>query len=136
MVTPQFFHAGRAVFTIENGRGDHYTFKVNRAELSGKAVSDQPMFIQVMTHGAGGYTYMGILDRNNTCRVTRKSSFTDQSTAVRVFNFASAIIHGVRPLPQGYQIHHEGACGKCGRPLTDPISIITGLGPVCRGERR
>ena len=134
MVTPQFFHAGRAVFTIENGRGDHYTFKVTK--FFGKAGSDQLIFIQVMTHGAGGYTYMGMLDRNNECRATRKSSFTDQSTAVRVFNFASAIIHGVRPLPQGYQIHHEGACGKCGRPLTDPISIATGLGPVCRGERR
>jgi hypothetical protein len=25
-------------------------------------------------------------------------------------------------------------CRKCGRPLTDPVSIALGLGPVCRGE--
>jgi len=30
------------------------------------------------------------------------------------------------------EILHEGRCGRCGRKLTDPVSIETGLGPHCR----
>lgn len=33
-----------------------------------------------------------------------------------------------------YEILHDGNCGACGRPLTDPLSISLGLGPVCRKE--
>lgn len=133
MITPQFFQAGRAVFTIENATGQHYTFKVTRAKFANKAVQEQPYFVSVMTHGADGYTYMGMLTDNKQCRITRKSKYTYESMALRVFNFASAIIHGHRELPEGYKIHHEGSCGKCGRALTDPTSIETGLGPVCIG---
>ena len=28
-------------------------------------------------------------------------------------------------------IRHEGRCGRCGRKLTTPASIDTGIGPVC-----
>jgi hypothetical protein len=34
-------------------------------------------------------------------------------------------------LPGGYKIHHEGRCGKCGRLLTVPESVETGIGPEC-----
>jgi hypothetical protein len=37
-------------------------------------------------------------------------------------------------LPDKVHILHEGLCGKCGRPLTHPISIECGLGPTCRGD--
>lgn len=39
-------------------------------------------------------------------------------------------------LPPKVHILHEGMCGKCGRPLTDPVSIEYGLGPICRGEKQ
>jgi hypothetical protein len=35
-------------------------------------------------------------------------------------------------LPECVEIHHEGYCGKCGRPLTVPESITSGYGPVCQ----
>lgn len=31
-------------------------------------------------------------------------------------------------------IYHVGKCGMCGRKLTDPTSIATGLGPICAKE--
>lgn len=33
---------------------------------------------------------------------------------------------------KGYRILIEGHCVRCGRVLTDPTSIKTGIGPVCR----
>jgi hypothetical protein len=35
-------------------------------------------------------------------------------------------------LPEHVQLMHTGVCGYCGRPLTDPQSILQGIGPVCR----
>ena len=31
----------------------------------------------------------------------------------------------------GVEIYHAGKCGRCGRKLTTPESILTGLGPEC-----
>lgn len=33
-----------------------------------------------------------------------------------------------------YELLHEGRCLCCNRKLTDPISIQTGIGPVCAGR--
>lgn len=32
------------------------------------------------------------------------------------------------------EVWHEGVCGRCGRSLTVPDSVETGLGPVCAGK--
>ena len=32
---------------------------------------------------------------------------------------------------RGYEYLEEGACRKCNRALTNPVSIETGIGPVC-----
>ena len=29
------------------------------------------------------------------------------------------------------EVWHEGVCGRCGRTLTNPDSIASGIGPVC-----
>jgi rRNA maturation endonuclease Nob1 len=31
-------------------------------------------------------------------------------------------------------VYHLGRCGKCGKALTEPESISTGLGPICGGR--
>ena len=36
-------------------------------------------------------------------------------------------------LPTFIEIWHEGKCGKCGRTLTVPDSIINGLGRLING---
>ena len=37
-------------------------------------------------------------------------------------------------LPDTVEFYHAGKCGCCGRTLTVPESIVTGLGPVCAGR--
>lgn len=32
-------------------------------------------------------------------------------------------------------VDHVGFCGKCGRPLSNPVSVKAGIGPICRGKR-
>ena len=31
-------------------------------------------------------------------------------------------------------VYHVGKCGKCGKKLTTPESILTGLGPTCSNK--
>jgi hypothetical protein len=38
------------------------------------------------------------------------------------------------PLPEGYEIRHQGQCCRCGSPLDVPASIDRGLGPVCASK--
>lgn len=42
----------------------------------------------------------------------------------------SRIVRGM--VPPYIDIKHAGACGYCGRPLTDPTSLNSGFGPECR----
>jgi hypothetical protein len=37
-------------------------------------------------------------------------------------------------LPASLEVWHEGRCGRCGRLLTVPASIASGLGPECAGK--
>jgi hypothetical protein len=36
-------------------------------------------------------------------------------------------------IPETIAVLHDGRCGACGRLLTDPESILRGLGPKCAG---
>lgn len=39
-----------------------------------------------------------------------------------------------RTVPEHIHLLHVGACSVCGRPLTDAISLESGIGPVCAGR--
>lgn len=36
---------------------------------------------------------------------------------------------------EGFQLRADERCLICNRPLTDPVSIDTGIGPICRGRQ-
>lgn len=132
IVSRQFVCAGKAVFTVESKSGQYYTFRVTHKE--GKGQYRPTWFVSLLTgpQNTEDYTYLGILDAA-TGRVvlTKQSRFNDDSTPVRVVRWALERIWNELPLPEGYSIHHEGCCGRCGRPLTTPSSIRTGIGPEC-----
>jgi len=79
------------------------------------------------------YTYMGLVN-GEAVRVTKASKYAQDSKPVAVLAWALAVVNGKRNLPEGYAIRHEGRCGRCGRTLTVPESIDSGLGPECAGR--
>lgn len=70
-------------------------------------------------------------------KVTRRAGFTPDrnADAARAFcarqllNFLAG-----SPMPDGLEAHEESRCGRCGRQLTDPVSIERGIGPECYGR--
>jgi len=141
MINKDFITAGKAIFTIEiplQHRKDvaHYTFKVSKVENDKGTV----FFVKVLTgpDNSLDYTYLGmLLPQNGEIKITKKSKYSDNSYVVRLLSRTIKALWQDREadiLAAGFDIHHEGRCGRCGRKLTVPESVKTGLGPECAGR--
>ncbi len=125
----KFFTGGNATFTVDNGQGVHYTFKIRQPKGDNK-----PHFAMLLTGPCNetAYTYVGVFNPADfSIRLTRNSKYTDDTTPVKVLRWALKHVVTDKLLPAGYTIHHEGKCGCCGRKLTVPESIKRGIGPEC-----
>lgn len=132
MLTKDFITAGRAIFTVQSRTGEHVTYRVQHKEGNGRF--PPAWFVSVLSgpDNTKDYVFLGLLStETGNVRLTGKSRFTDDSRPVRVLRWALRRVWNDLPFPDGYSIHHEGRCGKCGRVLTVPESIESGIGPEC-----
>lgn len=129
-----FLRAGKALFTVSNGKGEHYTFKVRGREGEWKGRKTMTYFVSVKTHDGGRfpYAYIGLLNDNGTIKTTAKSKFLPGTREYDVAAWACGVVTNGKMIPDSYEIAHAGKCGRCGRTLTDPASIEHGIGPECR----
>jgi hypothetical protein len=132
-----FFSAGAAVFTVANAEGEHHTFRVSYPSKDGVRDETGPLFVGHLTgpNNDADYSYMGIFDpRAVALRLTkasRKRGLSEDAKIVKVFVWVVRMVRAGKSLPEGYTVQHEGMCGRCGRRLTTPASIETGIGPIC-----
>lgn len=122
-----FFEGGKAIFTVSNPVGDHYTYKITKKEKG-------PFFVSLLTgpDNTSDYTYLGVYHpKNRSVILTAASKFKEESTPVRVIRWAIKMIVDGAIIPCGYTIRHEGRCCRYGRMLTTPESIDRGIGPEC-----
>lgn len=137
-----FLLAGRAIFTVANPTGDRYTFKVTRKDPQEGSRYTKPTYFVALLTGSDNendYTYMGLLSVNEAgtwaeVKLTKASRYKADSTPVKVANWVMVQMMRGLSLPDGYFLGHEGKCGRCGRTLTVPSSLITGLGPDCAAK--
>jgi hypothetical protein len=134
-VTKDWILAGKAIFTIYNGNGEHYTYQVKRIHTA----LQRGWFVSLLTgpDNYDDYTYLGCLDHTTgNLRITRASKMSMQSKPVKVVGWALTILFSGGTFPPGYGIKGEGRCGRCGRKLTHPDGIADdgyrrGFGPEC-----
>ena len=143
MLSKDFILAGRAVFTLEVSKDfqskyntkPHYTYLVDFVE--GKGKWSDSYFVKLLTgpDNTRSYSYIGkIRQEDGFIILTKKSNFTQESIPVKLL---SRILKRIwsdecdKISEAGFNLHHEGRCGRCGRVLTTPESIETGLGPIC-----
>jgi hypothetical protein len=140
-----FFSAGKAIFTVKNPAGTHYTFQIRKKEFPKQVRNhasyslDQKVcfFVSLLTgpDNISSFTYLGLFHQDtNAVVLTKKSKYADDSTPVKVVRWAIKKICMSEPIPAGYSIQHEGQCCRCGRRLTTPESIDAGIGPECAGR--
>jgi hypothetical protein len=133
MISKEFILAGDAIFTVSNGRDEHYTYKVH-TQPDRDRLSEQISFVYLLAgpDNQRNYIYLGIIMRGTfNLRLTNASKLGRDAKPVRVLQWALKKIWLNQSLPEGYSINHAGKCGRCGRLLTTPESIKSGIGPVC-----
>lgn len=129
-VNKLFMLAGKACFTVDNGKNTHYTYKVIKSKGNNSVY-----FVMVLTgpDNTAHYSYLGLLDKDTgAIRQTHKSKINENAQSFKVARWIMSILWGSNKTPDGYSILHAGKCCRCGRKLTDPESLILGIGPECR----
>lgn len=133
-VARTFTLGGNATFTVE-GKSKRFTFKV-------EVCRDKPelWFVKVLT-GSQDWSYLGTIRQfpdgvTHAYKHGAKSRISETATSALTakYVFRSLFGTGYQATFNKYDFYHEGTCGRCGRPLTDPESIQSGIGPVCRGK--
>lgn len=128
-----FIFAGRSIFTLENTTTNTYiTFKIRQIKKKGKLV---PNNFGISCKGVGslmaGFIFLGFLhlERKSFKRWGEHKdnpSFIGYKTLFWLFRN----LENLENFPN-LELYHEGICCKCGRTLTVPESIDTGIGPKC-----
>lgn len=135
-----FILAGNARFTLVSGvTGARFTFRVSRKDES------SPWFVSVLSgaNNEADYAYLGTIfparpvhGRTAPSPMVpvffhgKKSRIGKDAPSAKAFAWAWTFIARGQ-MPPSCEIWHEGRCGKCGRALTVPESIASGIGPVC-----
>lgn len=120
-----FVTAGNATFTLESGEtGARYTYRVTKAQDS------DTWFVGVMlSNDNEKYSYIAYFRKDMVLRTSPKARLSWNSKPVIVFRF---FMERLNRLPSNLHVYHACKCGRCGRTLTTPESILSGIGPECR----
>ncbi len=136
-----FVLGGDARFTlVSNKTGARFTYRVEASEPTDGR--DLVWFVSVLTgsDNTNDYSYLGIIKSAviDGTRVgtsffrTAKSKIAADAPSHIAFKFFWERSNRV---PAALEVWHSNHCSRCGRLLTTPESIRTGIGPVC-SERR
>lgn len=133
-----FITAGDALFTVRNSNtGNRFTYNV-AIPNDQKPESASIWFVSVLTgcENTSDYSYIGWIRKDNATgkfffKYGVKSRVGENAPSVVAFDFIfnKLLVPGFgKP---NLEIWHEGKCCRCGRTLTVPESIESGVGPEC-----
>jgi hypothetical protein len=122
----RFITAGKATFTIVSKvTGNRFTYQVKQ--------SDNPtLYFVALLNGpdnTSNFAYLGTLG-NGYWKHGAKSKISEDAPSAKGFKWFWANLKQGQ-LPATVEFWHEGRCCKCGRKLTVPSSIESGIGPEC-----
>lgn len=125
-----YIFAGKSIFTLKNATtGNRFTYKLTRKKNL-KEGDEDVIFVKVLSRpdNTSDYTFIGTVFGKSRYRHSSKSPFGADCTSTKAIGW---LVDNINRLPQNIEVWHEGRCGRCGRKLTVPESIRSGLGPEC-----
>lgn len=132
----QLLTAGNASLVFHNTEsGNHRTYKVKRAKSGWYYVTHNLITIASFKLTEPDNRY--IIGTLNSSREYPEPEYTNddkKSIEERAKFLHLFYLVYYNKLPAKMLVYHTGICCACGRELTDPESIIIGLGPTCRGK--
>lgn len=132
----RFILAGNARITLVSKKtGARFTYRVRRAPDGdpneyGRATTYFVSLLRGPDNDAD-YSYIGII-KDGWFKRTAKSRVDRMAPSFRAFEWTwNRLTISSQAVPADVEIWHEGACGRCGRALTVPESVVRGIGPDC-----
>jgi len=126
----RFIQAGNATITLKSlATETRFTYRVRESE------DGRCFFVSLMngSDNESSFAYIGII-RDGEFRWTVKSRVSKDAPSFRAFAWMFKNVIVGNAIPSALEIWHEGRCGRCGRKLTVPESIASGIGPECAGR--
>lgn len=134
--TLTFITGGNATFTIRSLKtGTRFTYKVTAPADKDKDASTI-YFVSTMTgsDNESNFSYIGFIKQQGGVWrffYGNKARLSNTATCVVAFEWAFNRIISPGVSTDKIEVWHEGCCCRCGRKLTVPESIETGIGPEC-----
>jgi hypothetical protein len=134
-----FVKAGNAYFTLVSTKTQtRFTYRIRQPE---NMDPNKPVWFVSLLNGpdnTSNYQYMGAFFQNSLWfNVGAKSRITADAPSARAIKwFLDRILNPMsndESLAQ-VEVWHSDRCGRCGKALTVPESIASGLGPDCRAK--
>lgn len=130
-----FIFAGQAKFTVVSLKTNaRFTYKIQKRK--GQHHNGRPLMYVHVLRGADNnrdYGYLGYIRPNGRPEILPGKKGQPEATSYRAIKWLLSNLNQ-KHLPDNVEFYHSGECGRCGRTLTVPESIQTGLGPVCAGK--
>lgn len=121
-IEPKLIFSGNALFTIFNElTGNHFTYRVKLSD------DGNVFFVSVLTN-PDIYEFIGFIKVGGIFKHSTKSGIKSDAKSVISFDW---IFRNMNRLPNHVKILNRGKCMRCGRKLTTPNSILSGIGPEC-----
>jgi len=137
---PTFVTSGRALFTVV-GKESRFTFKVNapKHNRDGEKVTPETSevkFVSVLTgsDNTSDYSFLGTVFSDGTFRLSPKSRIGQDAPSAKAAQWFFGRV-AAKAIPAALEVWHHGKCCRCGRTLTVPSSISSGIGPECAHKR-
>lgn len=127
----EFALAGNATLTLlSRATGTRFTYRIRQPK------EDKPYFVGLLRgqDNENDFQFMGTIFKHVDMQPLyisgRNSKIGRESQSSKAFVwFWDHVRKG--ELPNSLEVWHEGRCGRCGRKLTVPSSIESGMGPEC-----
>jgi hypothetical protein len=128
----QYMLAGKATVSLKSAKsGDHLTYRVTKPKPSLSKPNGPSHFVKVRT--GNDFAYLGFIGKDGAFVHGKKADLPADSLQAKAFRWAVDQLRA-KQLPDKLEVWHEGRCGRCNRPLTDPASIASGIGPDCASK--
>jgi len=114
---------------VSGKTGARFTYRVTQKDAS------SPHFVALLSgpDNESSYTFLGTIFEGMTYRHGKRSSVSPEAPSAKAFAWAWGYL-AKGEMPPNCEVWHEGRCGRCGRALTVPESIFSGIGPVCESK--
>lgn len=121
----EFLLGGKCECVICNTKtGNKFNFRINVSENN-----KNMFFVYANIDGKKAYAgYIKIKDNAISYIQGNKGVLSENDLPIKALLY---VIRHYKTLPDSVEVLHVGKCSRCGRRLTNPESIHTGLGPAC-----